>query len=68
MKVILDSFVNKSKLVTNDTVIMSMAFVSSRWNAEQTIVTQNGRHVQQASVLVSAQYKIENALVDINAL
>jgi len=73
LKVIHDCFTKKNRdLKVDDTVIMFMIPVNGKLETQQPLVTQKKgggivQEVQRVTIAVTAQYKIENALVTVDA-
>ena len=62
MKIIHDCFKKNPELMVDDTVIMFMIPSNGKLKTKQPMVTQKNEVVQLATIAVTAQYKIENAL------
>jgi hypothetical protein len=71
VKVIYDCYKKNPELKVDDTVIMFMIPVNGKLKTKQPMVTQKKggvlEEVQRVTIAVSAQYKIENALVTVDA-
>lgn len=71
-KIIHDCFTKNSRLPVDDTVIMFMIPVNGKLKTKQSLVTQKKggalEEVQRVSIKVTAQYKIENALVTVDVI
>jgi hypothetical protein len=65
VKVIHDCYTKNSKLKVDDTVIMFMIPLNGKLKTQQPLVTQEKN---ETKIVISAQYKIENALVTIDAM
>jgi hypothetical protein len=72
MKIFHDCFTKNSHLSVDDTVIMFMIPVNGKLKTKQSLVTQKIggalEEVQRVSIEVTAQYKIENALVTVDVI
>jgi hypothetical protein len=72
MKIIHDCYTKNSELQVDDTVIMFMIPVNGKLKTKQSLVTQKKggalEEVQRVSIAVTAQYKIENALVTVDVI
>jgi hypothetical protein len=72
VKIIRDCYVKNQGLQVDDTVIMFMIPVTGKLKAEQPLVTSKKvgalEEVQRVTIAVKAQYKIENALVTVDAM
>jgi hypothetical protein len=68
VKVIHDCYTKNSKLKVDDTVIMFMIPLNGKLKTQQPLVTQEKNETKIVTIKVSAQYKIENALVTIDAM
>ena len=72
MKVIRDCYTKNPALKVDDTVIMFMIPVNGKLKTKQPLVTQKKgegvQEVQRVTIAVTAQYKIENALVTVDAI
>lgn len=70
VKIIRDCYTEKSELLVDDTVIMFMIPENGKLKKKQRMVTQMKggvlEAVQRVTVIVSAQYKIENNLVTVD--
>jgi hypothetical protein len=70
MKVIYDCYKKNSALTVDDTVIMFMIPLNGKLKTKQPVVTQKKgavEEVQRVTITVTAQYKIQNALVTVDA-
>jgi hypothetical protein len=70
MKVIYDCYKKNPALQVDDTVIMFMIPLNGKLKTNQPVVTQKKEEmeeVQRVAITVTAQYKIQNALVTVNA-
>eukprot|EP01039_Chlorochromonas_danica_P003172 gene3172-3473_t len=63
VKIIHDCYSMNSQLAVDETVIMFMTPFNGKLETKQPLVTQDGEVVKRSTVVVSAQYKIENQLV-----
>eukprot|EP00981_Chlorochromonas_danica_P001025 scaffold236_cov164-Ochromonas_danica.AAC.1 len=63
VKTIHDCYSMNSQLAVDETVIMFMTLLNGKLETKQPLVTQDGEVVKRSTVIVSAQYKIENELV-----
>jgi hypothetical protein len=72
VKVIHDCFTKNRDLKVDDTVIMFMIPVNGKLKTKQPLVTPKKggvlEEVQRVTIAVAAQYKIENALVTVDAI
>ena len=70
MKVIYDCYKKNPALQVDDTVIMFMIPLNGKLKTKQPVVTQKKgavEEVQRVAITVTAQYKIQNALVTVDA-
>ena len=71
MKVIYDCYKKNLALTVDDTVIMFMIPLNGQLKTKQPVVTQKKgevvQEVQRVTITVTAQYKIQNALVTVDA-
>jgi hypothetical protein len=67
MKVIYDCYTKNPALKVDDTVIMFMIPLNGKLKTKQPVVTQAAEEVQRVTIAVTAQYKIQNALVTVDA-
>lgn len=73
VKVIHDCYKKNTALKIDDTVIMFMIPVNGKLKTKQALVTQKKKEegmqeVQRITIAVTAQYKIENALVTVDVI
>jgi hypothetical protein len=66
VKIIHDRYTKNSKLQVDDTVIMFMIPFNGQLKTKQSLVLQKKQDVQRATITVTAQYKIVNALVTVS--
>jgi len=66
VEIIHDCYEKNQELMLDDTVIMFMILVNGKLKAKQPLVTPKKgvlEEVKRVTIAVTAQYKIENALV-----
>lgn len=68
IKVILDCYTKNSNLQVEEIVIMFMIPKNGTLNSKQQLVTQKNLVIQQPTIVVNAQYKIENSLLDFDVI